>query len=126
LNQIEDEKKRLDSIELISLITAETGFPPIMWGTGIIGFGSYQYKYESGREGTAPLVGIAARKNAISLYLSANFNNREALLSELGKHEVGKGCIYIKQLKDIDKTILGKMIQHSIAHKKACTPIDHT
>ena len=68
-----------------------------MWGTSIVGFGSYHYKYESGREGDAPLAGVAARANAITLYLGSEFNDRDALLAKLGKYKTGKGCLYIQK-----------------------------
>src|SRR5258707_11112404 len=91
LKGIEDDKKRNDCSAIISLIEKHTGLEPRMWGASIVGFGSYQYKYESGREGSAPLVGLSPRANAITLYLSANFNQREELLSKFGKHKTGKG-----------------------------------
>jgi hypothetical protein len=111
---IADEKKRKDTISLLDLIETHTGLPPKMWGTSIIGFGSYHYKYESGREGDMPLAGLAARANAITLYIGSNFKDREALLSQLGKHKTGKGCLYIAKLEDIDTAVLIKMIAHSI------------
>lgn len=118
LTKITDVSRRRDCSTIIDLISKHTGLEPKMWGTSIVGFGSYQYKYESGREGTAPLAGIASRANAITLYLSANFNQREELLSKFGKYKTGKGCIYIQKLEDIDISILIKMIRRSIEHKK--------
>jgi hypothetical protein len=117
LTNIADEKKRNDCMEIIELITKHTGFEPKMWGTSIVGFGIYHYKYESGHEGEAPLGGIASRANAIVLYLGSNFDNRDELLSKLGKHKTGKGCIYIKKLEDIDKDILVKMVKNSIEYR---------
>ena len=93
-----------------------------MWGTSIVGFGIYHYKYESGREGNAPLAGIASRANAITLYLASNFDKREELLSKFGKHKTGKGCIYIQKLEDIDTGILTKMVKNSIEHRKKQYP----
>jgi len=89
-----------------------------MWGTAIVGFGSYHYKYDSGREGDAPLFGMASRANAITLYLGSDFENRATLLEKLGKHKIGGGCIHIKNLADIDQLILIKMVKNSIAHRK--------
>ncbi|CAN5264492.1 hypothetical protein BH11BAC6_BH11BAC6_13850 [soil metagenome] len=89
-----------------------------MWGTSIVGFGSYHYKYESGREGDAPLTGLASRANAITLYLGSNFDEREELLAKFGKHKIGGGCVHIQKLLDIDITILIKMVKNSIAHRK--------
>ena len=118
VSTIGEEKKRRDFAAVIDLITTATGLPAKMWGTAIVGFGSYDYTYESGREGSAPLVGIAARANAITFYLSANFDNREELLSKLGKHKTGKGCIYIQRLEDIDTSILIRMVKNSLDYRK--------
>jgi hypothetical protein len=122
LTTIKGEKKRKDCSAIIDLIAKHTTLEPKMWGTSIVGFGIYHYKYESGREGEAPLAGIAARANAVTLYLGADFDNREELLSKLGKHKTGKGCIYIQQLEDIDIGILIKMVKNSIEHKKKVYP----
>ena len=122
LKKIKDEKKRKDCSAIIELITKHTGIDPKMWGTSIVGFGSYHYTYESGREGDAPLAGIASRTNAIVFYLSANFEKRDQLLQKLGKYKTGKGCIYIQKLEDIDTTILTKMVKNSIEHKKRLYP----
>lgn len=85
-----------------------------MWGTGIVGFGSYHYKYDSGRGGDAPQVAFAARANSISLYFSLKAEQREALLSKFGKHKSGKGCINIQKLDDVDTAILSKMIKNTV------------
>ncbi|MFI5154377.1 MAG: DUF1801 domain-containing protein [Chitinophagales bacterium] len=122
LKAIRDEKKRIDFSEIINLITKGTGLEAKMWGTSIVGFGNYHYKYESGREGEAPLMGIAARANAIVLYLSGHFDKREELLSKFGKYKTDKGCVYIQKLEDIDKTVLVKMIKNSIDHKMKLYP----
>jgi len=122
LKKIKDDKKRNDFTAIIDLITKHTGLEPKMWGPSIVGFGIYQYKYESGREGTAPLTGLAARANAITLYLSANFDKREELLLKFGKHKTDKGCIYIQKLEDIDTGILIKMVKYSIEHRKKQYP----
>ena len=122
LAAITDDKKRKDFSAIIELITKQTGLEPKMWGTSIVGFGSYHYKYESGREGDAPLTGIASRANAITLYLGSNFDKREELLSKFGKHKIGGGCIHIQKLEDIDTGILIKMIKNSIAHRKKQHP----
>jgi hypothetical protein len=121
LTTITDEKKRKDCSAIIDLITEHTGLEPKMWGTSIVGFGIYHYKYESGREGSAPLAGIASRANAITLYLG-DFDKKEELLSKFGKHKTGKGCIYIQKLEDIDKGILIKMVKNSIEHRKKQNP----
>ena len=108
INAINDEVKRKDTSALVSLLQEQTGLPPKMWGAAIVGFGSYHDKYESGREGDAPLIGLSARANAITLYLGS-FEQKEELLKQLGKYKEGKGCVYIKKLADINTEVLGKM-----------------
>lgn len=114
LDTVADETKRKDSLRLVEIMKTETGFEPRMWGASIIGFGSYHYRYDSGREGDAPLVGFSPRKNELALYLAHNFGNREDLLQQFGKHKSGKACIYVKKLTDIDEGILKKMITASV------------
>lgn len=111
---VEDENKRNDAFELIKIMQEVTHFEPKMWGPSIIGFGSYHYKYASGHEGDAPLVGFSPRKAAISLYIYTAPENREDLLAKLGKHKASKGCIYIKKLADIDVGVLKNMISISL------------
>lgn len=122
LKTIKDPKRRSDCTTIIGLITESTGLEPKMWGTSIVGFGSYHYKYESGREGDAPLTGIASRTNAIVLYLVSVFDKREELLAKFGKHKTSKGCIYIQKLEDIDTGILLKMVKNSIAYVRKKYP----
>jgi hypothetical protein len=93
-----------------------------MWGTSIIGFGIYNYKYESGHAGNAPLAGLASRKNAITVYMASTFDLREELLSQLGKHKSSKACIYIQKLEDIDINILSQIVEKSIEHIKQTYP----
>lgn len=118
LKTIKDEKRRKDCSVIIDLITKHTGLEPKMWGTSIVGFGSYHYKYESGREGDAPLTGIASRANSITLYLGTSFDKSEELLLKFGKHKVSGGCIHIQKLEDIDTGVLIKMVKNSVAQKK--------
>ena len=122
LKKIKDEKRGKDFSAIMDLITEHTGLEPKMWGTSIVGFGSYHYKYESGREGDAPLFGIASRANAITLYLTSDFDKREELLSKFGKYKTDKGCIYIQKLEDIDTVILIKMVKNSIEYRKKQYP----
>ena len=117
LSTIADEGKRKDTSALVSLIQNETGLKPKMWGTAIVGFGSYHYQYESGREGDAPLIGLSARVNAITLYLGA-FEQRDEWLKQLGKHKEGKGCVYINKLSDISSEVLTKIIHLTIEHRR--------
>lgn len=109
------EQKKKDSYELLSFMKEVTGFDPKMWGPSIIGFGSYHYKSDRSRqEGDWPLVGFSPRKAAISLYVYSGGEQQNDLLKDLGKFKMGKACIYIKKLSDIDKEILKKMINSSI------------
>lgn len=116
INNIADEKKRRDCLEIIELMKKQTGFEPKMWGTSIIGFGSYHYKYESGHEGDAPLVGFASRTNAIVLYASCDFDKKQNLLANLGKHTTGKSCIYIKELADVNTEVLSDLVKCSVEY----------
>ncbi len=116
INALADQQKKADCFQIIELMKQHSGFEPKLWGTGIVGFGSYHYKYESGREGDAPLVAFSPRKAEIVLYLATGFEEKEQLLTQLGKHKTGQSCIYVKTLKNIDTQVLAKMITLSIAH----------
>ncbi|HEY8897679.1 MAG TPA: DUF1801 domain-containing protein [Niastella sp.] len=116
LYAVADETKRSDSFKLKSLMEKHSGFKAKMWGTTIVGFGSYHYKYASGREGDAPLVGFSPRSKEISLYLYQEFTDREKLLQQLGKHRSGAGCVYIKTLQDINIEVLAKLITSSVSY----------
>ena len=118
LSAIEDEARRKDCEALAKLITKATKQPPKMWGTSIVGFGSYHYKYESGREGDSCLTGFSSRKGDISIYLIASFPRREELLAQLGKYKLGKGCLYIRRLSDIDLKVLEQLVISSVAERK--------
>ena len=113
------EQKRQDSFELLKIMQDVTGFKPKMWGPSIIGFGSYHYKYESGHEGDAPLVGFSPRKAEFSLYAYSGLKEHEHLLKDLGKFKVGKVCIYFKKLSDINQNELKKLIKESIKYLQA-------
>jgi hypothetical protein len=111
LATVADERRRADSERLIELMCQVTGEPATMWGPSIIGFGSYHYRYASGREGDAPLVGFSPRKSALTLYASADADRRADLLARLGPHRTGKGCVYVKRLSDVDERALVELIQ---------------
>ena len=115
LASIDNSKRREDCALIINLMCELSGFEPKMWGTAIVGFGIYNYKYESGHEGNAPLVGLASRKNAITIYLASAFDQKEELLSKLGKYKTSKACLYIQKLEDINIHILNQLVQKSIA-----------
>lgn len=113
------EQKKLDSYELVKLIQEVTGFEPKMWGPSIIGFGSYHYKSDrSTQEGDWPLIGFSPRKAAISLYVYSGSDQHAHLLKDLGKFKMGKACIYINKLSDIDQGELIKMIKETIQFLK--------
>jgi Domain of unknown function (DU1801) len=117
INQVEDEQKRKDSKELVRLMSDVTGKPPKMWGPTIVGFGKYRYKYDSGREGEICLTGFSPRKPSLVLYLGPGLEDKD-LMSRLGKHKTGKGCLYIKKLDDIDRTVLKKLVVKSVAEMR--------
>ncbi|MEK4947732.1 DUF1801 domain-containing protein [Carnobacterium sp. FSL W8-0810] len=123
VEKIEDDKKRQDVHRLIQLFSEETGNAPKMWGTTIIGFGRYRYKYASGHEGDAAPVGFSPRKAQFSIYLSQPDNEKRASqLTRLGKHKMGKGCLYIKKLDDIDESVLKELVQDSVNYIKETYP----
>jgi hypothetical protein len=118
LSAIEDEARRKDCVALAKLMTRATKQKPKMWGPSIVGFGSYHYKYESGREGDSCLTGFSSRKGDISVYLTASFAGREELLEKLGKHKMAKGCLYVRKLSDVDPKVLEQLIVRSVAERK--------
>ena len=115
LAAIADPVRRADCLALAGLMERVSGERPVMWGASILGFGSYHYRYASGREGDAPLVGFASRKGDISIYLGCDVEARAALLAQLGRHKMGKGCLYVRTLADIDLAILEQLLGQSIA-----------
>ncbi|MDZ7835933.1 MAG: DUF1801 domain-containing protein [Alkalibacterium sp.] len=114
IESVESEKKQEDAFKLLDIFTETTGMEPKMWGESIIGFGSYHYKYESGHEGDAALVGFSPRKARFSLYFATGDEKREELLNDFGKHKTGKACVYVNKLDDIDVDVLKKLIDQSI------------
>ena len=114
IDKVKSEVKRKDSHELVALMQDITGEPPQMWGASIVGFGTYHYVYESGREGDVCLTGFSPRSGGLVLYLGLGLEN-DKLMAKLGKHTHGKGCLYINKLDDVDRTVLRKLIEHSIA-----------
>jgi len=119
LNNVEPEKKRQDSLAILELMKEVTGEEPKMWGETIVGFGNYHYKYESGREGDWFLTGFAPRKQSLTLYIMAGFEQYEELLADLGKYTTGKGCLYIKKLEDVDESKLRKLVKLSAEYMAA-------
>ena len=108
------EQKIKDSIELINILEEITGEQPKMWGPSIIGFGNYHYKYESGHEGNAPVLGFSPRKAAFSLYVYSDTDKSKLIISNLGKFKMGKACIYVNKLADIDISVLIELCLESV------------
>ncbi|NLO35468.1 MAG: DUF1801 domain-containing protein [Clostridiaceae bacterium] len=122
IDKIENPGRRVDARRLLALFAAVTGLEARMWGEGMVGFGSYHYRYASGHEGDAMIVGFAPRKAKISLYLAAYFPEREQLLAELGKHTEGVGCVYVNKLADIRLDVLEELIGRSVAFIRETYP----
>ena len=118
IDALTDRTKCADAKALVKLMQSATGEKPKMWGPSIIGFGTCHHKYDSGREGDMPLIGFSPRKAATVLYL-AGLSDSEALLAKLGKHTTGKGCLYIKNLADVDQKVLQAMVGKAVAAKRA-------
>jgi hypothetical protein len=114
LNGIADEQRRQDSFQLLEIMKAATRAEPAMWGTSIVGFGRYQYKYQSGTKGEWFLVGFSPRKQDLSLYIMSGLEHYDTLLKKLGKHKTGKSCLYIKKLDDVDLSTLKQLIKRSL------------
>src|SRR6202142_814914 len=119
IGALPDPIKRADAKALVKLMQSAASEKPKMWGPSIIGFGSYHYRYESGREGDMPLIGFSPRKAATVLYSLIGSSDSKALLAKLGKHTTGKGCLYIKKLTDVDQEVLEAMVVKSLAAKRA-------
>lgn len=116
LNSVQNDKKREDSFTILALMKEVTGAEPKMWGSSIVGFGSYHYKYESGREGDWFVTGFAPRKQSLTLYIMSGFAAYEPLLQKLGKYKTGKACLYIKKIEDVDQEVLKELVKQSAEH----------
>jgi hypothetical protein len=116
INAVADEKQRADAHRIAATMERLSGHQPKMWGPSIIGFGSYHYKYDSGREGDMCRIGFSPRKGNTVLYLVDGFEGRAALMENLGKHKTGKSCLYIKRLSDVDEAVLEQLIVESLAY----------
>ncbi|MCC7452039.1 MAG: DUF1801 domain-containing protein [Anaerolineae bacterium] len=118
LNAIEDDRKREDSFALVELMKQVTGMEARMWGSSIVGFGSYHYKYDSGREGDSMLAGFSPRKANLTIYNMGGLAERDDLLKQLGKHTMSGSCLHIKRLDDVDLPTLKTLVEESIKHIK--------
>ena len=115
LQSVENEKRRADSLVVLDLMKEVTNEEPAMWGTSIVGFGSYHYKYASGREGDWMKVGFSPRKQNMTLYIMDGFGSYDSPLQNLGKYRTGKSCLYINKLEDVDQTVLRELVRQSVA-----------
>ena len=118
LNGVADAKRRHDSLKILELMQEVTGAEPRMWGGNLVGFGSYHYKYASGREGEWMLTAFSPRKQNLTLYIMPGFARYPELMSRLGKYKTGRSCLYINKLGDIDLATLRELIAQSVAHVK--------
>ncbi|MDA3845139.1 MAG: DUF1801 domain-containing protein [Vallitaleaceae bacterium] len=114
ISSIERDVRRKDSLTMLELMTSLTGKEPKVWGSSIIGFGSYHYKYESGREGDWFMCGFSPRAQALTIYIMKGFGQYESYMEKLGKYKTGKSCLYVNNLLDIDMTVLSSLIKQSI------------
>jgi hypothetical protein len=122
LKKVEHPTKREDSFKILELMKEITNEEPVMWGDSIVGFGSYRYKYASGREGDWPIVGFSPRKQNLALYIMSGFDKYEEILNNLGKFKTGKSCLYINKLKDVDMQTLKELVSESVKHMKKQYP----
>jgi hypothetical protein len=118
LMTVTDPDRRADCLTVLKIMKRITRADPAMWGTSIVGLGSYHYRYASGREGDWPLTGFAPRKQALTLYIMAGFKRYPQLMKKLGKHSTGSSCLYIKRLEDVDLAVLEELIRESVRHIK--------
>ena len=118
LNSVENEKRRADSFAIMNLMQEVTGEKPAMWGNSIVGFGSYTYKYASGHKADWMLTGFSPRKQYLTLYIMSGFEQYDNLLEKLGKYKLGKSCLYIKKLEDVDQDVLRELVRQSVEYMK--------
>jgi hypothetical protein len=117
LQSIGDPKRRQDCLTLVELMKKASGTEPKMWGTSIVGFGAYHYRYASGHEGDTCVIGFSPRKEALTLYLGWGLEPFQEILQRLGKHKHGKGCLYIRSLEDVDLSALAALLKKAASHR---------
>ncbi len=118
INRIDDKQKRSDVKRIAAMMREATGSRAKMWGSSIIGFGSYHYKYASGREGDFMVTGLSPRKQAVTVYIMPGFGQFQPLMQKLGKYKTGKSCLYIKRLSDVDEKVLQRLIVASVKYMR--------
>ena len=116
IDSVPNAQRREDARKVCAMMERLSGSPPVLWGPSIVGFGSYHYKYESGREGDAARIGLSPRSTALVLYLVDGYHGKEEQLARLGKHKTGVSCLYINKLADVDLAVLEEMITDSLAY----------
>lgn len=122
IDAVENADRREDTRAVVTIMERITGHPPVMWGDSIIGFGTYHYKYASGREGDWMLSAVSPRKAALTVYVMAGFDKYPELMGRLGKYKTGSSCLYLKKLSDADPDVLEDLITHSVEHMKTAYP----
>ena len=118
LQSVDGEQKRRDARDILALMKEVTGKRPRMWGTSIVGFGSYHYKYQSGREGDWLVTGFSPRKQNLAVYIVPGFSRYSTLMNRLGKYKTGKSCLYLRRLGDVDQKVLRQLVTRSVADMK--------
>lgn len=122
LESVANKRRREDALVMLELMREITGEPPEMWGSSIVGFGSYHYRYASGREGDWPIIGFAPRKQSLTLYIMPGFDRYEDLMAKLGKYKTGKSCLYINKLDDVNMETLKALIAESVEYMRRAYP----
>jgi hypothetical protein len=123
IDKVDNEQRRKDGHELVTLMKKVTGKPAKMWGPSIVGFDQYHYKYASGHEGDMPITGFSPRKQSLVLYLGPGLEDKK-LMAKLGKHKMGKGCLYINKLDDVDRNVLLELVTKSVEKMRKLYPGD--
>lgn len=124
LHSVDNKRRKQDSLVMLDVMKEVTGKEPKMWGGSIIGFGSYHYKYESGREGDWFLTGFSPRKQSLTLYIMPGFEKYDELMGKLGKYKTGKSCLYINKLDDVDMDVLKQLVAESVQHMEQTETTD--
>jgi hypothetical protein len=114
LNAVDDPRKRADAKKIAAMMRRATGNSPRMWGSSLVGYGKYHYKYDSGREGDFMLTGFSPRKQNLTIYIMPGFDDFEVLMKKLGRYKTGKSCLYINKLEDVDENVLEQLITRSV------------
>lgn len=118
LNSVENEQRKTDALHVLKIMEELTGVEPKMWGSSIVGFDTYHYKYESGREGDFMITGFSPRKTSLTLYIMPGFERFDELMQKLGKYKTGKSCLYVKKLSDVDENVLRELISESVKYMR--------